>query len=537
MGKDVLALLSAFGFCLYASSMNPIKLSLFVSRMESVCDEMGVVLRRTAFSPNIKDRLDYSCALFDRHGELCAQAAHIPVHLGSMAYAMADIVSRFQWQAGDVLVLNDPYLGGTHLPDVTVVAPVFVSAELQGFAVNRAHHANIGSDSPGSMPITHKLEEEGIVISPEFLMQQGQLNETLWAQLQGIHGQVADYHLDGDMAAQVSAVNTGVQRMCELVEQLGVEDFQNGLRELNSYGERVARASLAQIPAGEYHFQDFMDDDGLGHVDIAIRVRLGISGSGIIVDFTGTYDQVPGNINCPLPVVAAAVYYCFRCLMPDYAPACAGLFRPVTISAPEASLVNARPPAAVAAGNVETSTRIVDVVLGALQQALPDRIPAASQGSMNNVAMGARSKRGHWDYYETLAGGHGGGPHFSGLSAKHSHMTNTLNTPVESLEMHYPLRVNRYEIRTGSGGAGKHPGGDGLVREYEFLEPAELSLLTERRHHKPWGLGEGESGMAGVNLLNDQVLPGKTSILLEAGDRLTLKTPGGGGWGSADKTR
>jgi N-methylhydantoinase B len=516
--------------------MNPIELSLFVSRMEAVCDEMGVVLRRTAFSPNIKDRLDFSCALFDCQGELCAQAAHIPVHLGSMAYAMADIVARFDWAEGDAVVLNDPFLGGTHLPDVTVVAPVFVEGTLQAFAVNRAHHANIGSDSPGSMPITHRLEEEGIIISPQYLLRGGKLNTELWQTLRPIHGQTDNFHLsgaslNGDFAAQVSSAITGVKRMKALVSQLGAAKFRDGLNELNAYGERVALSCLSEIPQGTYVFSDVMDDDGLGNSNIAIRAKLDVGEREISVDFGGTDFQVSGNINCPLPVVAAAVYYAFRCLMPDYAPACAGLFRPIRISAPQGTLVNANPPAAVAAGNVETSTRIVDVVLGALGQALPDRIPAASQGSMNNIAMGARHADNHWDYYETLAGGHGGGPHFEGLSARHSHMTNTLNTPVESLEMHYPIRIRRYGLRDGSGGAGEHRGGDGLVREYEFLKPAQVSLLTERRRHGPWGLRGGESGQPGHNYLNGKPLPGKTAIAVHEGDCLTIETPGGGGWG------
>ena len=515
--------------------MNPIDLSLFVSRMEAICDEMGVVLRRTAFSPNIKDRLDFSCALFDKHGELCAQAAHIPVHLGSMAYAMADLVGRFDWAEGDVLVLNDPYLGGTHLPDVTIVAPVFIEARLQGFTVNRAHHANIGSDTPGSMPITHSLEEEGIVISPQLLLVKGTLNQVLWQKLDAIHGQKEDFHLDGDMAAQVSSAITGVQRLQSLILQIGEKGFHEGINELNDYGERIALASLAEIPDGEYRFEDVMDDDGLGNRDITICCSLSVINKEkegrVEVDFAGTDDQVPGNINCPLPVVAAAVYYCFRCLMPEYAPACGGLFRPIQISAPAGSVVNALAPAAVAAGNVETSTRIVDVVMGALQKALPGRIPAASQGSMNNIAMGSRADGQTWDYYETLAGGHGAGPHHPGLSAKHSHMTNTLNTPVESLEMHYPLRINRYEIRDGSGGVGQHAGGDGLIREYEFLAPAELSLQTERRIHSPWGLEGGEPGAVGENFLNTQELAGKTELAVKSGDRLTIQTPGGGGWG------
>lgn len=521
---------------LYNKPMNAIELSLFVSRMEAVCDEMGVVLQRSAFSPNIKDRLDFSCALFDKQGQLCAQAAHIPVHLGSMAFAMADIVGRFDWAEDDVLVLNDPYLGGTHLPDVTIVAPVFLQGELAAFAVNRAHHANIGSDSPGSMPITSNLSEEGIVISPQLLMKQGQLNQALWESLEPVHGQKNNGALDGDFAAQVSSVRTGVLRMQELISQLGLLIFQEGLIELNEYGKRVAHACLDEIPEGIYEFEDVMDDDGLGEKDIPIRVKLEIRKNAINVDFTGTSAQVPGNINCPLSVVAASVYYVFRCLMPDYAPACAGLFSPIEIKAPAGSLVNANHPAAVAAGNVETSTRIVDVVLGALEKALPDRIPAASQGSMNNIAMGRRTQGDQsdsWDYYETLAGGHGAGPQYSGISARHSHMTNTLNTPVESLEMHFPIRLKRYAIREGSGGKGTHNGGDGLVREYQFLAEAQLSLLTERRTHRPWGLKGGGAGKPGKNSLNGKALPGKVSLTVKCGDRLIIKTPGGGAWGNS----
>ena len=523
--------------------MNPIELSLFVSRMEAVCDEMGAVLRRTAFSPNIKDRLDFSCALFDRQGELCAQAAHIPVHLGSMAYAMADIVRDFDWAEGDVVIMNDPYLGGTHLPDVTIIAPVLHASELQGFAVSRAHHANIGSDSPGSMPVSTRLEEEGIIISPRFLLREGRLqhdcHELLLA-LQALDdpdsGQPA---LTGDIAAQLSSVKTGVTRLKALLETGSISDFQQSLAEMNDYGERLSLAALAQIPEGEYRFEDCLDDDGAGTRDIAIRITLHVREGRVLVDFAGTDAQVVGNVNCPLSVTAAAVYYVFRCLMPPRTPACAGIFRPLSLRAEAGSVVNARYPAAVVAGNVETSSRIVDVVLGALAQALPDLIPAASQGTMNNVAMGMEgreikedgSTQQRWDYYETLAGGMGAGPRYPGASAMHSHMTNTLNTPVESLEMHYPLQVTRYALRQGSGGQGRHAGGDGVIREYRFLADAQLSLLTERRVRGPWGLAGGEPGQPGRNSLNGQPLPGKVSMAVRAGDVLRIETPGGGGWG------
>ncbi|MCW8196189.1 hydantoinase B/oxoprolinase family protein [Proteobacteria bacterium 005FR1] len=507
--------------------MHAIKLGLFASRIEAVCDEMGAVLRRTAFSPNIKDRLDFSCAVFDAGGQLCAQAAHIPVHLGSMAYAMADIVSGRDWQRGDMLVVNDPYLGGTHLPDVTLVAPVFVTGELLGFVANRAHHANIGADSPGSMPISRHLEEEGIVIAPSFIQRRSRLDEALFGRLCG--GQGEDSQAAGDFRAQMSANAVGVKRLTELIEGTGTARFRDSLEALNGYAERLARNSLLAIPAGSYEFTDLMDDDGLGATDIPICVRVTVNAGEVEVNFTGTGDQVSGNINCPLPVTAAAVFYVFRCLMPPQTPGCAGSFRPIRLTAPEGSLVNARRPAAVAAGNVETSSRIVDAVLGALACAIPERIPAASQGTMNNIAMGAREPA--WDYYETLGGGTGGSARSAGLSGVQSHMTNTLNTPVESLESHYPLRVTRYALRRGSEGAGRNPGGAGLLREYQFLAPAEVTLLTERRRRGPWGAAGGADGSTGENRLNGQLLPGKCQLQVAPGDVLTLATPGGGGWG------
>ncbi|MFL2840501.1 MAG: hydantoinase B/oxoprolinase family protein [Pseudohongiellaceae bacterium] len=513
--------------------MNTIALSLFVSRMKAICDEMGVVLRRTAFSPNIKDRLDFSCALFDSQGELCAQAAHIPVHLGSMAFALSGIVKRFDWHDGDIVILNDPFLGGTHLPDVTVIAPVFFDKKLAGFVVNRAHHANIGSDSPGSMPNSKSLQEEGLVISPQYLYQQGELNQELAKLLSRLNRNVEDQSegLAGDFAAQLSALYTGKLRLQGLISKLGFVEFQTSLEELNHYGENIATNVLKNIPVGSYRFNDVMDDDGLGNKDLRIELKLIVSPEKIIADFQGTSSQVNGNINCPLSVTAAAVYYVFRCLMPEYTPACAGIFRHICIQAPAASLLNASYPSAVVAGNVETSSRIVDVVLGALYKALPNRVPAASQGSMNNIAMGNYSENGSWDYYETLAGGMGAGPHFDGLSAVHTHMTNTLNTPVESLELHYPIRVCSYGIRRNTGGKGLHQGGDGLSRVYEFLQDTNVSILSERRLNAPWGLAGGKNAKPGENYLDAVLLPAKCSFNAKLGQLLTINTPGGGGWG------
>jgi N-methylhydantoinase B len=509
--------------------MDSIALSIFTSRIAAVCDEMGAALRRSAFSPNIRDRLDYSCAVFDARGELCAQAAHVPVHLGSMAYAMRDLVHQVTWQDGDMLIVNDPFLGGTHLPDVTLIAAIFVEGELIGFVANRAHHADIGAHAPGSMPISSTLEEEGVIIPPTLLLRAGVRDEALFARLTGSKLNVAEGA--GDFNAQISANRVGAARLSELVNALGVVQFRAALVALNDYGERLARAALRTIPDGVYRYRDVMDDDGQGQRDVPIEASLTVHDGVVDVDFTGTAAQVRGNINCPLSVAVAAVYYALRCLMPPYTPACAGAMRPVRVRAPQGCLLNAQRPAAVAAGNVETSTRVVDVILGALAQALPQQIPAASHGSMNNVAMGARDDNGGWDYYETIGGGMGAGPTVHGLSAVQTHMTNTLNTPIEVLEMKFPLRVTRYELRRGSGGSGAHHGGDGLVREFEFLAPATVSLLTERRHHAPWGLNGGGAGARGENLLNDQTLPPKTSLQVRVGDRLTIKTPGGGGWG------
>jgi len=509
--------------------MDPIELSIFANQIEAVCDEMGAVLRRAAFSPNIRDRLDFSCAVFDARGELCAQAAHIPVHLGSMAYATREIVARLSWAAGDMVFLNDPYLGGTHLPDVTVIAPVFVAQRLMGFVANRAHHADIGSETPGSMPLSRSLADEGIIIPPSHLMRTGTLAEAVLAGVVERTGNPVEAR--GDFAAQMSANLTGVKRLGELIQAFGVDEYQRYLHGLNDYGERLALSALERIPDGEYAFTDVMDDDGMGHMDLPIHVRLRVDAGRVHADFSGTAPQAPGNVNCPLPVAAAAVFYVFRCLMPAGTPACAGSLRPVTLEAPAGCLVNARRPAAVAAGNVETSTRIVDVVMGALAQAIPKDIPAASHGSMNNVAMGMRGKAGNWDYYETVGGGMGAGPRGGGLHGVQTHMTNTLNTPVEALEMRFPLRVTRYAIRRGSGGQGQYPGGDGLVREFQFLDDTRVTLLTERRRNAPWGLQGGAPAEPGVNRHNDQALPGKTHFLARAGDRLTIETPGGGGWG------
>lgn len=510
-------------------AMNPIELNLFASRVAAICDEMGLVLRRAAFSPNIKDRLDFSCALFGANGELFAQADHMPVHLGSMAFAMGSVVKELDWKAGDMLVLNDPFLGGTHLPDVTLIAPVLVENELIGFVANRAHHANIGCETPGSMPVSSSLEEEGIIIPPTWLIRDGILQDA------ARHlPDVVDGELTGDFAAQAGANQVGVLRLEQLVEKMSAADYRSCMAQLNDYADRICATTIQQLKPGKYHFEDFLDDDGCGTEKIPLAIDLTIARDEVQLDLSESSAMVRGNLNCPESVVAAAGFFCFRCLMPVDTPACEGLFRRIKIKTKPGSIVNAKRPAAVAAGNVETSTRLVDLVFGALAQALPESIAAASQGTMNNVAMGYidEVQGTRWDYYETVAGGMGAGPNFPGLDSVHTHMTNTLNTPVESLEMHYPLRVLRYTVRTGSGGSGEHKGGDGIVREYEFLDRAQLSILSERRQLGPWGLHGAEAGAKGQNLLNGEELPGKCTLEVKAGDRLTIKSPGGGGWNS-----
>jgi N-methylhydantoinase B len=489
---------------------------------------MGAVLRNAAFSPNIRDRLDFSCAVFDAEGGLCAQAAHIPVHLGSMAYAMQGIVSGIEWRPGDMVVLNDPFLGGTHLPDVTLIAPLFTEQRLTAFVVNRAHHADIGARSPGSMPVSSHLDQEGRLIPPGLLLRRGEPDRAFVRQLTDANRNPRDSA--GDFAAQISANRSGLERLGQLVDAWGRAGFVQGFAALNDYAERLARSALQRIPDGEYTFCDCMDDDGQGARDIPIRVRLRVRQGEVEVDFSGTAAQVAGNINCPLSVAAAAVFYVFRCLMPPQTPACAGTFRPIRLQAPAGCLLNARRPAAVAAGNVETSTRVVDVVLGALAAVLPREIPAASHGSMNNLAMGSDGDP-PWDYYETIGGGMGGHAEGTGLSGVQTHMTNTLNTPIEVVESRFPLRIRRYAIRRGSGGAGRYAGGDGLIREFEFLAPAQVSLLTERRTRQPWGIAGGEPGRSGRNLLDEAELPGKVSLAVQPGQRLVIETPGGGGWG------
>jgi len=509
--------------------MNPLALSLASSRLASICEEMGGVLRRSALSPNIKDREDYSCALFNRQGELVAQAAHIPVHLGSMVYAMRDIASSFQWRADDVLIFNDPFLGGTHLPDITLVMPVFLGERLAAFSVSRAHHADIGGKTPGSMGVQQRLQDEGCIIAPQFWFRGDDENHALSARFR--HEMRSPEERFGDLQAQRAACVLGVRRLQQWLEAGEAESLFDALLQVS---ESYALQTIADIPDGCYMFEDVLEDDGLGSGPLPICVRLTIRGEEAEVDFSGTAAQSRGPVNCPFAVTAAAVFYVFRCLMPKHTPQTAAIFRPVRILAPPGCLLNAARGAAVAAGNVETSQRVVDVLLGALAQALPQRIPAAAQGTMNNVVFG--SAQDDWVYYETMAGGMGAHAAGDGADAVQCHMTNTRNTSIEVMEMHYPLRITRYAIREGSGGAGRFCGGDGLVRQWQVLRPCHVSVLSERRVRRPYGLAGGGDGMVGRNALRQtdgvwRNMGGKFTQTLQPGDVLQIESPGGGGYG------
>jgi len=505
-------------------------------RLGGIAEEMGVVLGRTALSPNIKERRDYSCAVFDAAGELVAQAAHIPVHLGSTPLSVRAAIEHVPMAPGDVVVLNDPFAGGTHLPDVTVVAPVFAPRARRPFAyvANRAHHADIGGMDPGSMPVATDVFQEGVRIPPVRLVAGGELVPDLLA-LFLANTRVPEERM-GDLKAQWAALRVGGARLEALADRVGgVGVLTAQMDALKDYSADLMRAELRRLPAGTYAAEDVLDDDGLGTERIRIAVRVLIGRGRAHVDFTGTATQVRGPVNANYAVTRSAVLYVFRALATEPIPPNDGMARPLEIRAPAGTVVNADFPAAVAGGNVETSQRIVDVVLRALARAAPERIPAASCGSMNNVALGGRAGGRGFTYYETLAGGAGASAAGPGASAVHTHMTNTMNTPIEALEAYYPLRVTRYRLRPGSGGRGRHPGGCGLVREIEFLSSARVTLLTERRSVRPYGLAGGGPGRAGSNQLitrgRRKRLPAKTSVDVEAGDRLRIETPGGGGFG------
>jgi N-methylhydantoinase B len=567
---------------------DPTTLEIYRALYTSVAEEMGIALRRTAFSPNIKERRDYSCAVFDARGSVIAQGDHMPVHLGSMPMAVASALQAIQLQPGDVVALNDPFAGGTHLPDVTLVmgvwgsgetgeqgdkekvelgnrgkgkgksgviaqapvspfavprVPIFPSSPIHQFppgfyVANRAHHADIGGATPGSMGMATDIYGEGLCLPPVRLVRNGVLDEDV---LRLILANVRSHaERRGDFQAQIGSLKTGALRLLEIVARRGALEPAQYAAHLIEYSGRLMRHAIEAIPDGVYEAADALDDDGISDREVQIRVRLTIAGHQAHVDFSGSAPQVAGPINAVAAITVSAVSYVFRCLLGDDVPASAGLMQPVTVVAPAGTVVNAVHPAAVAGGNVETSQRIVDVLFKALAQALPEKIPAASQGTMNNLTIGGLDPRAgntahEFSYYETVAGGMGARPAQAGMSAVHTHMTNSMNTPAEALEYAYPLRVREYRIRKGSGGKGKQRGGDGVVREIETLVPARMSLLADRRKRGPYGLSGGDAGKVGSAAIirngRARRIGSKGSWDLAAGDRVRIETPGGGGWG------
>lgn len=564
---------------------DPVELEIFKSLFHSIAEEMGAALRRTAFSPNIKERRDYSCAVFDSDSEVVAMGDHMPVHLGSMPMSVRVAIDSLELEPGDIAILNDPFRGGTHLPDITLVSPVYCeygtsqlgkprktqskgaaasnstfrtsAKSLPSFYVaSRAHHADVGGTFPGSMGICREIYQEGIRIPPVKLVAGGREQQDVMRLL--LNNVRTPDERQGDLNAQIAACHTGAARLQEAVERYGLGKVQAVMRELQEYSEELMRAFLSKVPHGTYRAEDFLDDDGAGSGPVRIAASLEFvqqrrrqksagrsrrspwSQPIVTVDFGGSSPQVPGSINAVEAITFSACFYVFRCLLQEDVPAVAGLMRPIRVIAPEGTVVNARPPAAVAGGNVETSQRIVDVLLRALAQAMPDRVPAGSSGTMNNLTIGGIDPRTGqpFAYYETIAGGMGARPDRDGVSGVHTHMTNSLNTPAEALEYAYPLRITRYSLRPGSGGAGRFRGGNGIVREVELLADSDVTLLADRRTRGAYGLSGASDGAPGKTVVirnngMEEIVAGKTSLRLKKGDRVRVESPGGGGWGKA----
>lgn len=524
-----------------AKRINPVTLEVFANLFASVAEEMGTALGRAALSPNIKERRDYSCLVCDAAGELIAQAAHIPVHLGSAPLSVQEALSSVSMRPGDVVLLNDPFRGGTHLPDLTMTAPVFFgeSSSPLFYVANRAHHADVGGISAGSMPVSEEIFQEGVIIPPVRIVKEGVLDEDLVSFF--LANVRTPKEREGDLRAQIASLAIGIKRLHDINGRHGTEEMLLYASALKDHAEKVLRALLAEIPDGDYSARDFLDDDGFSTDPLYIKVCIRVAGDSAEIDFTGTAAQVRGNLNAVFAITVSAVLYVFRLVLPGEIPANSGTMRPLRIIAPLGSMVNATPPVAVAGGNVETSQRIVDVLLAALAQALPDRIPAGSQGTMNNLTIGAAHAEPSlaFAYYETVGGGAGAGPYGPGASALHTHMTNTLNTPIEALESSYPMLVERLLVRRDSGGTGKYRGGDGIQRDIKLLAPATVTILSDRRVAGPYGLQGGGPGKPGENYLirSDGTrlkLKSKVSLRAERGDMISILTPGGGGWGEPD---
>jgi N-methylhydantoinase B len=555
---------------------DPVELEVFKNLYHSIAEEMGAALRRTSFSPNIKERRDYSCAVFDSAGQVIAMGDHMPVHLGSMPMSVAAAIEagktkQCELEPGDVVMLNDPFRGGTHLPDITLVMPVYLRGDGRRppdfYVASRAHHSDVGGTYPGSMGPCREIYQEGLRIPPVKIMRGGKLVADVLALL--LNNVRTPEEREGDLGAQIAACQTGAQRLREICERYGIARAKRAAADLLIYSEEMMRAFLRTIPPGHYHAEDFLDDDGVEEKPVRIAVTIQVKASSkskkkfpaetrlaasllaaeknsrvaVTIDFTGSDPQVQGAINAVEAITYSACFYVFRCLLHDDVPATSGLMRPIRVIAPPGTVVNAKPPAAVAGGNVETSQRIVDVLLKALAQAIPDRIPAAASGTMNNLTIGGTDLRvgdprtgEPFAYYETIAGGMGARPTKDGVSGVHTHMTNSLNTPAEALEYAYPVHLRQYSLRSNSGGAGLRAGGDGIVREIEVLTDAQVTLLADRRSRGPYGLAGGADGAPGRTLIirrdgSEEEIPGKTSVRLRSGERVRIESPGGGGWG------
>ncbi|MBV6432587.1 MAG: Acetophenone carboxylase delta subunit [Bryobacteraceae bacterium] len=516
--------------------VNPVDLELFRHQLVSIAGEMGTVLRKTSYSSNIKERRDYSCAVYTAAGETVAMGDHMPVHLGAMPLSVRHVMEAFRLEPGDVAIVNDPFRGGTHLPDITAVMPVFLAKSRRPafFVASRAHHADIGGMSPGSMPMAREIYQEGLRIPPILLARGGKVDRHLMGLI--LANVRTPREREGDLLAQWMSLERGEQRLRALHSRYGTKRLGALVAELLDYSERMMRNAIRGLPEGEYRFEDFLDSDGLTPRPVRIAVTITLRDGGAVVDFTGSDPRAAGPVNANYAIALAATMYVFRCLIREDVPFTEGLSRPIRVIAPEGTVVNALEPAAMAAGNVETSQRITDVLLGALARAAPDRIPAASSGTMNNISFGGwdAARERPFTYYETIAGGMGAHARGDGLSATHTHMTNSWNTPVEAFEHLYPLRIRAYRVRDGSGGEGLHRGGDGIIREFEFLTAAEVTILSDRRERAPYGLEGGGGGKPGRNELRrdgkTRVLPAKVNFQAASGAVLRVESPGGGGW-------
>lgn len=526
-----------------SSKRDRLRLEVFHHLFAAAAEEMGVSLMRSAFSPNIKERRDFSCALFDGEGRMIGQAAHLPVHLGAAPLSVAAAMERIEMAPGDAVLLNDPYLGGTHLPDLTLVSPVFLpgSARPDFFCANRAHHADVGGQNPGSMAPARDVHGEGLRIPPVRLVRSGELEPELLALV--LANMRVPREREGDLLAQWAANQVGAQRLTEMAREHGAAEVRRRAAQLMEWTDELAGALIASLPEGEWSFEDELEERTHAGADRAfVRVRVSRSGERLTFDFRATDDALAGSVNCTRAVAVAAVFYVLRLFLPPGTPTNDGVLRRVRIETRPGSLVDARYPSPVAAGNVETSQRIVDALLGALAQALPDRVPAASAGTMSNLTFGAGGGEGDREafaYYETIAGGAGGGPAGPGAHAVQTHMTNTRNTPIEALESELPVRLLAFTVRRGSGGAGSRRGGDGIEKRLLFLEDAHVGWVAERQERGPWGLAGGGAGSPGGAALRahgeseDRPLAGKLSLEVRAGSELHLRTPGGGGFGRA----